>query len=130
MYGCETWTILKQPQKKLYAKEMWFQGRMLRIYWAAKKLNETVLREAITTRSLVIKNVKVRQLFMAIMEKIEQLVTTGIFEGKRRRGKQQENILAALTKWLNIGRVTDALRATMDRDGWKVMVAYAQEHGT
>ena len=35
-----------------------------------------------------------------------------------------------LTNWLEAGRVTEALRATSDRDAWKVMIAYAGEHGT
>ena len=30
-----------------------------------------------------------------------------------------------LTKWLKLRRVTDALRVTRDRDGWKVMMACA-----
>ena len=32
---------------------MWFFRRMLRISWTAKKSNETVLREADKTRSLI-----------------------------------------------------------------------------
>ena len=35
-----------------------------------------------------------------------------------------------LTKWLIVERVTDALKAKRDRDEWKVMIAYAGEHGT
>ena len=35
-----------------------------------------------------------------------------------------------LTKWLKVGRVTDALKATRARDVWKVMIAYAKERGT
>ena len=29
-----------------------------------------------------------------------------------------------------VGRVTEALKATRDREAWKVMIAYAKEHGT
>ena len=32
-----------------------------------------------------------------------------------------------LTKWLNVARVTDALKVTRDRDSWKVMITYAKE---
>ena len=31
MYGCEAWTISKQPQKKLEAVEMWFLRRVMKI---------------------------------------------------------------------------------------------------
>ncbi|GFN97261.1 mannosyltransferase [Plakobranchus ocellatus] len=90
MYGCEAWTISKQTQKKLEATEMWFLRRMLRISWTAKKTNDTVLEEAHTTR-LLISKIRKRQatFFGHVMrrEKLENLVTTGMLEGKRSRGK-------------------------------------------
>ena len=39
-------------------------------------------------------------------------------------------MLSGPTKWLKVGRVTEALKATRDRDAWKVTTAYAKEHGT
>ncbi|GFO39084.1 hypothetical protein PoB_006997200 [Plakobranchus ocellatus] len=62
--------------------------------------------------------------------KMEHIVTTGMMEGKRSRGRQREKMLDGLTKWLNAGRVTQALTATMDRDVWKDMVANATKQGT
>ena len=53
MYGCEAWTISKQAQKKLEAVEMWFLRRMMKISWMTKKTNDTVLKEAHTSRALV-----------------------------------------------------------------------------
>ena len=44
--------------------------------------------------------------------------------GKRSKGKQREKILDGLTKWLRVGRVAETLKATSDRDAWKVMVTY------
>ena len=49
-------------------------------------------------------------------EKQEHLVTTGIIEGKRSRGKQREKMLDGLTKWRKVRRVTEALKATRDKD--------------
>ena len=59
-YGCEAWTISKQVQKKLEAVEMWFLRRMMKISWMAKKSNDTVLKEAHTSRALVNK-IRTRQ---------------------------------------------------------------------
>ncbi|GFO14934.1 2-oxoisovalerate dehydrogenase subunit beta, mitochondrial-like [Plakobranchus ocellatus] len=91
MYGCEAWTISKQIQNKLEATEMWFLRRMLRIPWTAKKTNERVLNEANKRRSLV-RTIRKRQAtFLGhVMRrgKLEHLVTTGKFEGKRSRGRQ------------------------------------------
>ena len=49
-------------------------------------------------------------------DKLEHLVTTGMVEGNFSRGKQPEKMLDGLTKWLKIGRVTDALKVERDRD--------------
>ena len=46
------------------------------------------------------------------------------------QGKQSEKKLDGLTKWLNVGRVTDTLKAINDRDAWKAMIAYAKEQST
>ena len=45
-------------------------------------------------------------------------------------GKQREKMLDGLTKWLKLRRMTEALKATKNKDAWKVMIAYAKEHGT
>ena len=62
-------------------------------------------------------------------EKLENLVTTGMIEAIRSRGKKREKILDGLTKWLKAGRVTDVLISTKDRDAWKTMTDYFKEHG-
>ena len=54
-------------------------------------------------------------------ENLEHIVTTGMIEGKSSRGKQCEKMLDGLTKWLKVGRVTEAMEAMRDRDAWKVI---------
>ncbi|GFO27950.1 endonuclease-reverse transcriptase [Plakobranchus ocellatus] len=93
MYGCEAWTISNQTQKKLEATEMWCLRRMLRIPWTAKKTNKRVLNEANKRRSLV-RTIRKRQAtFLGhVMRrgKLDYLVKTGKFEGKRSRGRQRD----------------------------------------
>ncbi|GFO11600.1 RNA-directed DNA polymerase from mobile element jockey [Plakobranchus ocellatus] len=133
MYGCEAWTISKQIQDKLEATEMWFLRRMLRIPWTAKKTNERVLNEANKRRSLVRTIGKYQATFLGhVMRrgKLEHLVTTGKFEGKRSRGSQMEKITDGLATWLGPGRVTETLTAVKDRDLWRDMIANAYKQGT
>ena len=52
-------------------------------------------------------------------EKLEHLVTTEMIEGKRSREKQGEKMLDGLTNKLKVGQVTDALKASRNRDAWK-----------
>ena len=61
LYGCESWTISKEMQKRLEATEMWFFRRMLRIPWTARMTNTQVLRMAGTSRKLMT-TVRQRQL--------------------------------------------------------------------
>ncbi|GFO12028.1 endonuclease-reverse transcriptase [Plakobranchus ocellatus] len=123
----------KQTQKKLEATEMWFLRRMLRISWTAKKTNDTVLEEAHTTR-LLISKIRKRQatFFGHVMrrEKLENLVTTGMLEGKRSRGKQREKLIEGLTDWLKAGKSLEAIEATKDRKKWRTMIANAVKQGT
>ncbi|GFO22537.1 endonuclease-reverse transcriptase [Plakobranchus ocellatus] len=135
MYGCEAWTISKQIQNKLEveATEMWFLRRMLRIPWTAKKTNERVLNEANKRRSLV-RTIRKRQAtslgHMMRRGKLEHLVTTGKYEGKRSRGRQREKIMDGLATWLGTGKVSDTLAAVKDRDLWRDMIANAYKQGT
>ena len=39
---------------------------------------------------------------------------TGITERKHSRGKRQEKLSDGLTKWLNVGQMTDTLKVTRD----------------
>ena len=44
MYGCESWTIKKTECWKIYAFELWYWGRLLRVPWTAR-LNQSILKE-------------------------------------------------------------------------------------
>ncbi|GFO33251.1 hypothetical protein PoB_005975600 [Plakobranchus ocellatus] len=46
--------------------------------------------------------------------KLEHLVTTGTFEGKRSRGRQREKIMDGLATWLGTGQVLDTLAAVKE----------------
>ncbi|GFN95634.1 endonuclease-reverse transcriptase [Plakobranchus ocellatus] len=62
--------------------------------------------------------------------KLEHLVTTGKFKGKRSRGRQREKIMDGLATWLGPGKVSDILAAVKDRDLWRDMIANAYKQGS
>ena len=78
---------------------------MLRISWTAKKSNKTMLQKA-ATRSLIN---RICNIFLQCDEKRETGTCCDNWNDQ-----QREKILDRLTKWLNVGRVTDALKATRD----------------
>ena len=45
MYGCEGWTIRKAEHQRIDAFELWCWRRLLRVPWAARKSNQSILKE-------------------------------------------------------------------------------------
>ena len=44
MYGCESWTVEAERQK-IDAFELWCWRRLLRVPWAARRSNQSILKE-------------------------------------------------------------------------------------
>ncbi|GFO00658.1 hypothetical protein PoB_002716300 [Plakobranchus ocellatus] len=95
--------------------------------------NSDLAMKANKRRSLV-RTIRKRQAtflgHVMIRGKLEHLVTTGKFEGKRSRGRQREKIMDGLATWLGPGKVSDILAAVKDRDLWRDMIANAYKKGT
>ena len=45
MYGCESWTIKKAEHHRIDAFELWYWRRLLRVPWAARRSNQSILEE-------------------------------------------------------------------------------------
>ena len=45
MYGCESWTVKKADCWKIAAFELWCWRRLLRVPWAARRSNQSILKE-------------------------------------------------------------------------------------
>ena len=45
MYGCESWTIKKAEHQRIDAFKWWCWRRLLRVPWAARRSNQSNLKE-------------------------------------------------------------------------------------
>ena len=45
MYGCESWTVKKDECRRIDAFELWCWRRLLRVPWAARRSNQSILKE-------------------------------------------------------------------------------------
>ena len=45
MYGCESWTIKKAERQRTDAFQLWCWRRLLRVPWAARRSNQSILKE-------------------------------------------------------------------------------------
>ena len=90
MYGCESWTIKKAENQRMYAFEPWFWSRLLRVYWTANRSNQSIIKEVSPGYSLEGLMLKLKlQSFGHLMQRTDSLEKTlilGKIESGRRRG--------------------------------------------
>ena len=127
LYGCETWTINKEMEKRLEAFEMWCWRRMLRISWTERRTNESILVEISKQRELL-KIIRRRQLgFLGHVlrrEALENISLTGRIHGSRGRGRPRIKYMDGIKKVVPGGMSAgEILQMTRDRQEWKSMIA-------
>ena len=90
MYGCESWTIKKAESRRIDAFELWCWRRLLRVFWTAKKSNQSILKVINSDYSLEGLMLKLKlQYFGYLMQSthsLEKTLMLGKIEGRRRRG--------------------------------------------
>ena len=88
MYGCESWTIKKAECRKTDAFELQCWRRLLRVPWAARRSNQSILKEISPKYSLEGLILKLKlQYFGHLMRRadsLEQTLMLGKIEGRRR----------------------------------------------
>ena len=89
MCGCESWTIKKAKHRRIDAFELWCWGRLLRALWAARRPNQSILKEISPGCSLEGLMLKLKlQYFGHLMRRtdsLEKILMLGKIEGRRRR---------------------------------------------
>jgi len=103
MYSCESWTIKKAECWRIDALELWCWRRLLGIPWAARKSNQSILKEISPEYSLEGLMLKLKlQYFGHLMRRtdsFEKTLMLGKIEGRRRRKWQRMSWMASLTQW-------------------------------
>jgi len=101
MYGWESWTIKKAEWWRINAFELWCWRRLLRVPWAARRFNQSILKEISPEYSLKGLMLKLKlQYFGHLMQRtdsFEKTLMLGKIEGGRRRGWQRMRWLGCIT---------------------------------
>ena len=89
MYGCESWTVKKAECQRIDAFELWCWRRLLSVSWAARRSNQSILKEISPEYSLDGLMLKLKlQYFGHLMRRtdlLEKTLMLGKIEGRRRR---------------------------------------------
>ena len=106
MYGYKSWTLKKAECRRIDAFELWCWRRLLRVPWAARSSNQSILKEISSEYSLEGLMLKLKlQYFGHLMWRtysLEKILMLGKIKGRKRRGLQRMRWLDGIIDMMNM----------------------------
>ena len=112
VYWCESWTIKNAEHWRIDAFELWYWRRLLRVPWAARRSNKSILKEInpeYSMKGLMLKlNLQYYGHLMRRADSLEKTLMLGKVEGRSRGWQRMRWLDGIMTHWTlvwgNFGR--------------------------
>jgi len=131
LYGCETWTLTAESERKVQAFESKAHRKLLRIAYTEHKTNEYVRNQIhllVGQQEPLLATVKRRKIawfgHTTRHNSLSKTILQGTIEGKRGRGRPTKNWTSNIKEWTGL-TMPDLLAAAPHRQRWKSLATTA-----